>query len=255
MGGGGRWGKGKRKRAGGGAEDTGDEREPAEAHRQQTSRGWAHEEMEHMEETREDRQRRRGGGARETEREARERGTRSGDGIGDTVRQSQEQVEASMRPTETGTVTPAAEEPVAGCRRTRGARTNTREEADGGADAATHGEKRCREDAQEEEEDGMESENGTRETQEKEIMNVNSRPKRKCNLRIVNEQKEQRGRKGTGRGARRGAAGRIRYIGSGAGTGRVPLAQAIVVGRVCVVRTARMGEIRTDAGRPRPDPG
>ena len=41
----------------------------------------------------------------------------------------------------------------------------------------------------------------------------------------------------------------------GRGRGRVPLAQTIVVGRVCVVRTARTGTERTDAGRPHPDPG
>ena len=84
-------------------------------------------------------------------------------------------------------------------------------------------------------------------------MNVNmDRPRRKCKGRVANEQTERRE---TGHRTRRRAAERIRYIGSGAGKGRVPLAQAIIVGRVCVVRTARMGEERTDAGRPRPDPG
>ena len=77
-------------------------------------------------------------------------------------------------------------------------------------------------------------------------MNVKSgRPKRKCTGRVANEQKEHKERKETRRGVRRGAAGRIRYIGSGAGKGRaVTLAQAIMVGRVCVV-----SEDSEDGGR------
>ena len=169
------------------------------------------------------------------------------------MRQDQRQAEMNMRPTEAGTSTPAAER--LGERRgaTRGKGAGGREEADGGAAEEEHRGKRSREDARQEEDDGMGSEN---ETQEKESMNVKSgRPSRKCNLRIANEQREREERKETGRGVKRGAEARIRYIGGGTGKGRVPLAQAIMVGRVCVVRTARMGEVRTDAGRPRPDPG
>ena len=66
---------------------------------------------------------------------------------------------------------------------------------------------------------------------------------------------ERKRRKGVERGDRGRTDGRVRYVEEGRGRGRVPLAQAIVVGRVCVVRTARMGEERTDAGRPNPDPG
>ena len=47
----------------------------------------------------------------------------------------------------------------------------------------------------------------------------------------------------------------MRYVEEGRGRGRVPLAQAIGVGRVCVVRTERTGKERTDAGWPSPDPG
>ena len=144
----------------------------------------------------------------------------------------------SMRPTGTDAIAPAAERPGERRGGTRRKRAEGEEEADGGATNGERGAKRSRDDARQEEDDGMGSEN---ETQEKESMNQgdllgmnvkSGRPKRKCNLRIANEQKEQEGRRGTGRGARKGAAGRIRYIGSGAGTGRVPLAQAIVVGRV-----------------------
>ena len=57
----------------------------------------------------------------------------------------------------------------------------------------------------------MRSEIGTR---EKVSMNVKSgRPKRKCSLRIADEQREREGRRGTGRGVKRGAEERIRYIG------------------------------------------
>ena len=188
------------------------------------------------------------------EREARREDVRNGGGNRDTVRQDQRQAEMNMRPTEAGTSTPAAER--LGERRgaTRGKGAGGREEADGGAAEEEHGGKRSREDARQEEDDGMGSEN---ETQGKESMNVkNGRPKRKCTGKVTRGQEEHKERGEARRGARRGAAGRIRYIGSGAGKGRaVPLAQAIMVGRVCVVRTARLGEERTDAGRPRPDPG
>ena len=99
------------------------------------------------------------------------------------------------------------------------------------------------------------------ETQRKESMNVKmisgtglncDRPKRKCKGMAAGEQTERRV---TGRGAKGRAVERIRYVGSGAGKGRIPLAQAIMVGRVCVMRTARVGEERTDAGRSHPDPG
>ena len=74
------------------------------------------------------------------------------------------------------------------------------------------------------------------ETQEKESMNVKSgRPKRKLTGKVTRGQEEHKERGEARRGVRRGAAGRIRYIGSGAGKGRaVPLAQAIMVGRVCM---------------------
>ena len=48
---------------------------------------------------------------------------------------------------------------------------------------------------------------------------------------------------------------RIRYVGDKGGRGRVPLAQAVVVGRICVMRMMVRGAGRTDEGRPRPDPG
>ena len=99
------------------------------------------------------------------------------------------------------------------------------------------------------------------ETQRKGSMNVKVisgtglncyRPKRECKGRAAGERTERRV---TERGAKGRAVERIRYVGSGTGKGRIPLAQAIMVGRVCVMRTARVGEERTDAGRPHPDPG
>ena len=66
---------------------------------------------------------------------------------------------------------------------------------------------------------------------------------------------EQTRRRGMGHGERNRTEGRIRYVEEGKGRGRAPVAQTIVVGRVCVVRTARTGTKRTDAGRPNPDPG
>ena len=188
------------------------------------------------------------------EREARREDVRDSGGHRDTVRQDQKQAGKSMRPTAAGTFAPAADKMEGRRGAARRTRTGGEEEDDGGATEGERSAKRSREDARQEEDDGIESE---AETQEKESMNVKSgRPKRKCTGRAANEQKEHKERKEARRGARRGAAERIRYIGGGAGKGRaVPLAQAIIVGRVCVVRTARMGEERTDAGRPRPDPG
>ena len=63
----------------------------------------------------------------------------------------------------------------------------------------------------------------------------------------------KRGR--TAGGNRRQDARRIRYVGDRSGKGRVPLTQTVVVGRVCVIRMMVRGAGRTDAGRPRPDPG
>ena len=48
---------------------------------------------------------------------------------------------------------------------------------------------------------------------------------------------------------------RVRYVGDRSGRGRVPLAQAVVVGRVSVIRMMVRGTGRTDAGRPDPEPG
>ena len=188
------------------------------------------------------------------EREAQREGARDSGGHEDTMRQGQRQAGGSMRPTAASTFAPAAET----MDERRGAACRTRagreEEDDGGATERACGAKRSGEEVRQGEDDGIGSE---ADTQEKESMNVKSgRPKRRCTGRAVNEQKERKEREETRRRVRGGAAGRIRYVGSGAGKGRaVTLAQAIMVGRVCVVRTARMGKERTDAGRPHPDPG
>ena len=205
--------------------------------------------MGHSEVVREGRTRKRSGGEREGEREARKRNVESAGGNGSTVGQDQRQTEGSMRPTETNALTPAEEERDERRGRTGRMRTRRREEFDEEATGGGRGEKRCRGTAPEKDDGGMGS--GT-ETQGKESMNVKTSPRRKCTARAENEQK---GRRDTGRGTTRRAAERIRYIGSGTGKGKIPLAQAIMVGRVCVVRTARTGEERTDAGWPCLDPG
>ena len=48
---------------------------------------------------------------------------------------------------------------------------------------------------------------------------------------------------------------RIRYVDDGGGRGRVPLAQTVVVGQVCIQRIERAGRDRQDAGRPPGEPG
>ena len=78
------------------------------------------------------------------------------------------------------------------------------------------------------------------------------RPKRSNTGRPAGEQVKRRR---TEHGERKRTEGRIRYVEDGKGRGRLPVAQTIIVGRVCVVRTARSGAERTDAGRPNPDPG
>ena len=227
------------------------------ANRQQGSRGRSHAGLEHREMVKEGGMQGRSGGAGEEVREALGKDVEDEGGDGDARRRKKGQAEMSMRPTRTGAPTPAAEERDG---RSRGASRmciGDGEETDGATAGGTRGEKRRARDAREED-GGMES---GPETQRKESMNVKmisgtgltcDRPKRRCKGRAAGEQTERRE---TGRGAQRRAAERIRYVGSGAGKGRIPLAQAIMVGRVCVVRTARTGEERTDAGWPSPDPG
>ena len=93
-----------------------------------------------------------------------------------------------------------------------------------------HGEKRRKRDAREEDDDGMGSE---AETQRNVSMNVNmNRPSRECKRRAANGQTERRE---TGHRTRKRATARIRYVESGTGRGRIPLAQAIVVRVGCVL--------------------
>ena len=101
------------------------------------------------------------------------------------------------------------------------------------------------------------SEGPTRPTQARSLRkpegNVN-RPKRMNRGQPEYFPEAKKRKRTTGEGSTSRNKTRIRYVDSRGGKGRVALAHTIVVGQVCVQRTAR-GDDRRDAGRPPREPG
>ena len=252
---GGDGGRAERKRRrdearGGGVASTREEEGSGMQHR---NREGTHEGKEHSGREREDGRPEGGGDGRVAEREAQRRRTESREEQGDRQEQGQGQASRSMRPTAS---TAMEEEWSGGSGRAKGGTYVGGSNAESGTAATEVQEKRERgrgmdggDGAATEAHTGTQSKGGG--VPENNTVNK-GRPKRSNSGRPESAQKR---RKRVERGDGRGTDGRVRYVEEGRGRGRVPLVQAIVVGRVCVVRTERTGKERTDAGRPSPDPG